>query len=421
MSSSQTLELNSQEAHPQETCPRCHTVTEWGENSWCPDCGYYPVVDGTQAEGTSWADGLPDAPEEEFDDRSALASIPMWFWLMIAGIIGIALSSVWIRHSLADQETLRGRIALGQLGVGMLIVMIAHGLAAKFAMAGDRRISIPDIFLSWFNVWQPTIGKLPHTCRRLLAVVWGMLACLTAVTIIGGIDYGYPFRDHKGVELRPMDVANAVASAAKAQAKKNGQEGKSLEEAIQGDDLAMTASAAEAGAMSMEDAVMQMGEMDQKLLNEIDAPTAGGTSSPEKSESLLASKLDELPADKDGIRTVTGSLYGVLTKQRNVPVALLFAVKFEDKWIHLSRVTQKGIPSKTFRRIIQKLNGKVTKGPFVDLATVPDPAPNTRQAWVRFHVDCSLKFTRMENGELANVRVHSILINQPGVLSSLSR
>lgn len=393
MSSSQTLELNSQEAHPQETCPRCHTVTEWGENSWCPDCGYYPVVDGTQTEGTSWADGLPDAPEEEFDDRSALASIPMWFWLMIAGIIGIALSSVWIRHSLADQETLRGRIALGQLGVGLLIVMVAHGLAAKFAMAGDRRISIPDIFLSWFNVWQPTIGKLPHTCRRLLAVVWGMLACLTAVTIIGGIDYGYPFRDHKGVELRPMDVANAVASAAKAQAQKNGQEGKSLEEAIQSDDLAMTASAAE----------------------------AGGTSSSEKSESMLASKLDELPADKDGIQTVTGSLYGVVTDQRNVPVALLFAVKFEDKWIHLSRVTQKGIPSKTFRRIIQKLNGKVTKGPFVDLATVPDPAPNTRQAWVRFHVDCSLKFTRMENGELANVRVHSILINQPGVLSSLSR
>ena len=395
MSSSQTLELNSQEAHPQETCPRCHTVTEWGENSWCPDCGYYPVVDGTQAEGTSWADGLPDAPEEEFDDRSALASIPMWFWLMIAGIIGIALSSVWIRHSLADQETLRGRIALGQLGVGLLIVMVAHGLAAKFAMAGDRRISIPDIFLSWFNIWQPTIGKLPHTCRRLLAVVWGMLACLTAVTIIGGIDYGYPFRDHKGVELRPMDVANAVASAAKAQAQKNGQEGKSLEEAIQSDDLAMTASAAE----------------------------AGGTSSSEKSESMLASKLNELPADKDkdGIQTVTGSLYGVVTDQRNVPVALLFAVKFEDKWIHFSRVTQKGIPSKTFRRIIQKLNGKVTKGPFVDLATVPDPAPNTRQAWVRFHVDCSLKFTRMENGELANVRVHSILINQPGVLSSLSR
>lgn len=421
MSSSQTMEPEVQEAAPQETCPRCHTTTEWGENSWCPDCGYYPIVDGNNVEGESWADKLPDTPVEEADNRSALESIPVWFWLMAVGIIGIALGSVGLRTWLAEEEVLRGRIALGQLGIGMLSMAIAHGIAAKYAMAGDRRISVPDIFLSWFNIWQPTISRLPDTCRRLLAMIWGGVACLTAVTLIGGIDYGYPFRDHEGIDLKPMNVVNAVADAARAQAAKNGQDGKSLEDAIQGDDLAMAAASAGGGdPMSMEDAIMQMGDMDQKLLGEmegLDGLTGDDYPSPEDSETILASKLEDLPLDEKGFRTVTGAIYAVVTNQRNVPVALLFGIKSEDKWVHLSKVEQSGIPGRTFHRIIQKLNGKLTKGPFVELETIPEPQEQTRHAWVRASVTCSLKFTRAEDGELADVKVDSILINQPGILS----
>lgn len=418
MSSSQTLEPEVQEAAAAETCPRCHTNAEWGENSWCPDCGYYPIVDGKNVEGPSWADKLPEALVEDVDNRSALESIPVWFWLMTAGIIGIALGSVGVRIWLADKEVLRGRVALGQLGVGMLSISIAHVIAAKFAMAGDRRISIPDIFLSWFNIWQPTIGKLPDTCRRLLAVVWGMVACVTAVTIIGGIDYGYPFRGHEGADLKPMNVVNAVASAARAEAAKNGQDGKSLEEAVQGDELAM---AAAGEPMSMADAIHQMGDMDQKLLNEMDGLEnlpADDLLSAEASDDQLAERLNALPVDENGIRTVVGNVYGVVTNSRNVPVALLFAIQSKGKWVHLTKVDQRGIPGRTFQRIIQKLNGKVMKGPFVEMATVPEPEQNTRQAWVRSHVTCSLQFTKMDQGELADVRVHTILINQPGSMSS---
>lgn len=419
MSSSETMDPEVQEAAPAETCPRCHTTEEWGENSWCPDCGYYPIVDGNNVEGASWADKLPDVPVVEEDHRSALESIPIWFWLMAAGIIGIALASVGIRLWLAEQEVLRGRIALGQLGVGMLSMAIAHGIAAKFAMSGDRRISFPDIFLSWFNIWQPTIAKLPDTCRRLLAMIWGMVACLTAVTLIGGIDYGYPFRDHEGVDLKPMNVVDAVANAARAQADKNGQEGKALEEAVQGDDLAMAAASADGDSMSMEDAIMEMGDMDEKLLSEMEDLNGDDLVSLEESQSKLADELENLPTNKDGFRTVTGVLYGVVTNSRNVPIALLFGIESEGKWIHLTTVEQSGIPGRTFQRIIQKLNGKVTKGPFVDAETIPEPQLNTRQSWVRAYVTCSLQFTKLEESELEDVRVQSILINQPGVLSGL--
>ena len=410
MSSSQTLEPEVQEAAPSETCPRCHTTADWGENSWCPDCGYYPIVDGNNTEGASWADKLPETVVEEVDNRSAMQSIPVWFWLMTVGIIGIALASVGLRVWLVEQETLRGRIALGQLGIGMLSMAVAHAIAAKFAMSGDRRISVPDIFLSWFNIWQPTIGKLPHTSKRLLAMIWGIVACLTAVTVIGGIDYGYPFRDHEEADMKPINVVDAVASAARAQAEKNGQEGTSLEKAVQGDNLATAGDA----AVSMEDEIKQMNDTDGPDEQFADDLTGAGGAKRE-----LEKRLKDLPKDEKGFREVDGTLYGVVTNNRKVPVALLFGARSNGKWIHLTRVEQSGIPSRTFRRIIQKLNGKIVKGPFIELATSPKPQPQTRQAWVRPDVTCSLQFTEVEDGQLMDVRVESILIDQPGSLSSL--
>ena len=78
-----TTELESQEVQTTtdstaaETCPRCHTTQPWGQASWCPCCGYYPAVDGAAAGGASWADALPEAPQEqEADDRTAMESIP---------------------------------------------------------------------------------------------------------------------------------------------------------------------------------------------------------------------------------------------------------------------------------------------------------------------------------------------------------
>ena len=122
-------EQESGESVPGETCPRCHTTQDWGQSSWCPNCSYYPVVDGN-AGATSWADDLPDMPQEEVaDDRSALASIPVWFWVMLGGIVGITAVSVTVRLMFPDEHSPRGLIALLQLATGMVTVAVAHGIA----------------------------------------------------------------------------------------------------------------------------------------------------------------------------------------------------------------------------------------------------------------------------------------------------
>ncbi|MEO2019199.1 MAG: hypothetical protein ABGZ53_33100 [Fuerstiella sp.] len=65
------------EAEATATCIRCQTSEAWGESSWCPVCGYYPAVDGTDVDGKSWADDLPEVPEEEVEDEgSTLQLLP---------------------------------------------------------------------------------------------------------------------------------------------------------------------------------------------------------------------------------------------------------------------------------------------------------------------------------------------------------
>lgn len=385
------------------------------------------MVDSGNPEGSSWADQLPEAPVEEVDNRSALESIPGWFWLLTVGIITIAVGSVAIRLQLAEQEVLRGRIALGQLAIGLISMMVAHGIAAKFAMANDRRISIPDIFLAWFNIWQPTISRLPGTCRRLLALIWGMIAVLTAVTIIGGIDYGYPFRDHQGVDLKPMNVVNAVASAARAQAAKDNEE-KTLEEAVSGDQLDAVASGVSGDEMSMEDAINELGDMDEKLMEQMDgvempqeSAESEETDESQVSESRkeLLETLNRLPADEQGIRRVEAAVYGVVLNERNVPTGLMFAVRHKDNWVHLCHIDQPGIPGRIFARIVQKLNGKLASQPFIEQDSLPEAESIGRVAWVKQQVLCRLGYAEAEKGELTDGHVESILISHPAELDSL--
>ena len=308
-----TVELPPQETHtgavPGETCPRCHTTEPWGESSWCPRCSYYPVVDGSAGGGVSWADDLPDTPAEVVgDDRSALESIPLWFWGMLAGIVGLGAFSVTIRVMFPDEESPRGLIALAQLTIGFVTVLVAHGIASKYALANDRRLNFNDVLLSWFNVWQPTISRLPSTCRQVLAVAWGGFAMLTAVLIIGGIDYSAPFRTHQKPDVKPMQMIGKVAAAAKAQA--GNAEPASMQEALadlQDEVSAMEeATGADGAPKSMEDALNELGNVEEDLedfkgLDEEDAAEALQT------------------------YTMHAWIYGVETNSKNVPVAFLFA------------------------------------------------------------------------------------------------
>lgn len=380
-----------------ETCPRCHSTESWGQSSWCPKCNYYPVVDSGTTDGTSWADDLPDLPQEQVDNRTALQSIPGWFWATLVGTVAITGFSIAIRMQFPDADSPRGTIALVQLSLGLVTMITAHIIAAKLAFATDRRTNFNDVLLSWFTVWQPTIGRLPGSCKQIWAVVWGGVATITAVTIIGGIDYSAPFRTHKAPEIKPLNVIGKVAGAARAGANKGG----SMDDAFGDLESQVQEAEGEMGGIpdgppkSMEDALAEIGDMDKQLDGLKNTLDEDGIKSLEDAMKLEA------------VRELDCFIYGVITDSKNIPTSFLFAANTTGTDQHVAEIKTEDIPKDKFRSIAVRLYKEVARQPVV--------ASERKAIWVKPVVTCRLKFTEFnKEGQLLGPEFDAIVVSQKG-------
>ena len=372
---------------PGETCPRCHTTKSWGGASWCPSCSYYPLADGKVSEGSpSWADDLPDVVEETADNRGAIESISMWFWVMLTGIVGLAAGSVAIRLSFSEDQGLRGMIALIQAGAGLISALTAHGIASYHALKDNRRLNLNDVMLSWFSIWQPTITQLPKTAKRILAVAWGATAFLTAVTIIGGIDYSAPLRVHQQSDVKTGNLIGAVGNAAKQQ--NAGDVSQSMEEA--GSNLAEgTEDTVAEGAGSMKQALNELGGTEESL-QEIGN---GAEEQAKNAEEILP------------VYTTQCVVYGVEVDAKRIPVALLIAARTTGKLQHVGRIERKDISHRDFQYMGLKLQKAVVRDPIL--------STSRKAIWVKPVVSCRVAFNGLDdNGELKNPKFEASVLSE---------
>lgn len=414
----------SQQTRAKETCPRCHTTQDWGHSSWCPVCSYYPVADEGAADGRSWADDLPEVEQEEqLDDRHPLLAIPGWFWIMMGGILGIVVFSVSILLAFPEEDGPRGTIALIQLAVGFASFAVAHGLACKKAFALDRRLNPMDILLGWVLIWQPAVQELPKSSRRIWGLVWGVVGMLTAVTIIGGIDYSAPFRAHTESPLKdvnPLKAVGAVAKVAAASIPEDANQPASMEDALgKMTDEFEESGLVDAGMLdqngqpaSMEDALGGFTE-EVGATGVLDAVT-GMTKDGKAAELLDAAKSGELSTEDvagtffDQPQQVEAWVYGIEIDAKRMPTAFLFAAEVDGEDRHVARVETKSLPRDKFRSIALKLQKAVQKTPAI---------PTERKAiWVKQLVWCELETPGYdENNEMIDPSFNAVIIHQRGI------
>lgn len=355
---------------PGETCARCHTTEPWGSSSWCPRCGYYPSLDANGISDDSWRQHVT-SDEAPPADESLFGSLPVWFWILIGGMLSILMVGLVVRTQAAEEESLRGLIALSVAGLAFPVIAVAHFRACRYAMKLDPRIKLMDGLLSWFNVWQPSIDQLPATRKRTWAVSWGGTAVVTALVIIGGIDYSAPFRTDRKAEtnLGAGKVIQAVAGAARA----GGQNGsKNMQDALgQLTDEAMPG--AGGAPASMEDAVNSLAAVPENL-DEM-AAVAGNE------EEVAEEEIET--ADHEMLCIV----YGVLTNDEKVPTGFLFAGKPRTKYQHIAEIRAEDLAKKDYQRLAGHLAGQIQQYPAI---------PTSRDAvWVNPILVCKLKYVRM--------------------------
>lgn len=219
-------------------CPRCHSSKPWGMASWCPECGYYPAIDGKRADAGSWADNMETiqpAVECGEEEESLLKAVDPWVWAMMAGIVGIVIMSFCVKTMYHDAGVRPGQWSWGQLLLGIGLILGGHAAAAVYAMKRDRRLNFSDVIIGWVAIWQPTISTLPNGHKRIWGVVWGATLAIASVSIIGDHNFSQLFADAEPVEKKEDKTGNAfgkIVGKAAAVAKKNGKKAASLEEAL---------------------------------------------------------------------------------------------------------------------------------------------------------------------------------------------
>ena len=177
-------------------CPQCGSSESWGENSWCPDCGFYPKFATEQP--APKAAVMKSTPTAAAQERSG--KLPKWTYPMLIGVGAIIIGNITLRVLLYLNGGPRSLLSMLELLTGLGVALGATIIAWKEARKRDKRVSLLDCVTSPLSVWQPTVDDLPETHKRVWSLVWGLTMVLCSVVIIGGLRFAALYEDDWGFE-----------------------------------------------------------------------------------------------------------------------------------------------------------------------------------------------------------------------------
>lgn len=203
------------------TCAKCGATESWGLASWCPRCGYYPAF------GTCIDTG--PRQDEPADAVSFVQVIPVWVWTLVAGIAGLFVLNLGATFIFAPKGFERYFWTVSHFLIGTVAVVGAHMMAFLGGISESGKITPFDIVLKPFEVWKPTIRKLPAKAWLVWAAAWGAWGIFCAAVLVGGVRYSTIFDDWGFEKSANVNLVQEIVKKARAE----GEDGaKSLEDAM---------------------------------------------------------------------------------------------------------------------------------------------------------------------------------------------
>lgn len=163
-------------------CPKCRRKASWGAASWCPNCGYYPELDGIIQSNAE----LQKEPEEG-PAEVGMSAEEKYRWILVTlGGVGVALClSMAVRVYFYYNDGPRGLWTIVQTSVGLGCFATGQLMATLYAMSKSTDISLIDAVNRPLTVWGRTTEELPLGARRIYIAVWGLSIALSAMLCIG--------------------------------------------------------------------------------------------------------------------------------------------------------------------------------------------------------------------------------------------
>ena len=206
-------------AAKEKGCPKCGSTDDWGMMSWCPKCGYYPSL-GENADAVANMEDLQLSWEDQQADP---IRIPVWSIILFIGILGIIGESLYARLAVSNEEGLRMLWSLGQLGLGVFVLLCCQIIAGVFTAFRSSDFTPFDILLKPVEVWKANTYQLPKGSWMFILLGWSLMSIFGSIAIIGSIPYNAAFEDWGVRERAKPNLLQAVVSQAR-NAKGDGSE-----------------------------------------------------------------------------------------------------------------------------------------------------------------------------------------------------
>jgi hypothetical protein len=161
----------------------------------CLACGY------TKADPNQViAAAPPPKPPSQPGIIEALRLVPTWMWLLAGGCLTILVACTLLTQRLSPDGFDRAVVTTALLGAGVLGLIAATVWAVPLILKDAPDLALKDVLFP-YKVWTLALGKLPHTCRPVVLLSWGLTAVVAAPLIIGGLWYWLPGKKHSKFRL----------------------------------------------------------------------------------------------------------------------------------------------------------------------------------------------------------------------------
>jgi len=205
---------------PADACTNCGSEEPWGQSSWCPACGFYPKLNTTvevEAPPAEAMRGTGFEEEEATPMAELMAAVPQWGWILGGGVVGVIVLSIVERLVIADVIIPRGKLAILQCVLGLIVALVGQWTVYFQAMTASEKFGPFDILMKPLAIWELTLRELPRLAWRLWCVAWGVTAVLCGMVIIGGITYSAIFEDWGFKERAQANLMHAIVDQARAE------------------------------------------------------------------------------------------------------------------------------------------------------------------------------------------------------------
>ena len=199
----------------QTVCPKCQSKLADPEGlGWCMKCGYCRATDDAQSSLAARAAPNLAPPGPSFMGVQELYQhflrIPTCLYLGLLGIATVVFVAYCGEMQTVDGSRGRALWTTTQVALGLCAMLGAQVWAAILVAPIDDKIGIRDAIIP-FRLWAMAFKRLPQTGLPMCIASWGLTAVLSALIVIGGLDYWLPEKPKQKTELRNKAVPTVVA------------------------------------------------------------------------------------------------------------------------------------------------------------------------------------------------------------------